>query len=151
MSNTFQNLINNLTPRKTFLIDGLGAVLSVFMLGFVLPRFQSTFGMPKQALYFLSLTASIFAIYSLACYLGNPKKPRNYLKAIAIANLLYCCVSIGFIIYFYSEITFLGLIYFLIEKIVVAFLAITELQITRQNRNVLNQNTNFYCFREVIN
>ena len=40
----------NLTPKKLFLIDGIGAVLSAFLLGVVLVKLQSLIGMPTNHL-----------------------------------------------------------------------------------------------------
>ena len=35
----------SIKPKKVFLIDGLGALLSIFLLGFVLPRLDKFIGM----------------------------------------------------------------------------------------------------------
>lgn len=52
-------------PKKLFLIDGLGAILSVFLLGFVLVKLERVVGIPSKTLYFLATMPVFFAIYDL--------------------------------------------------------------------------------------
>lgn len=59
-----------LNTKTLFAIDGLGALLSVFLLGVVLVQFESLFGMPKETLYFLAFLPCLFAVYDLVCYLN---------------------------------------------------------------------------------
>ena len=117
-----------LEPRKLFLIDSLGALLSAFLLGVVLVNFESTFGMPQKVLYFLSINACLLAIYSFMCYLLIKKNWKLYLKIIAFTNLLYCFLTIGLMLYWYKELTNYDLIYFLSEVIVIITLASIELK-----------------------
>lgn len=118
-----------LKHKKLFLIDSLGALLSAFLLGVVLVSFESTFGMPRKVLYFLSITACTFAIYSYMSYLLIKENWKPYLKIIAFANLLYCCLTIGLIFYLNQKLTTFGLIFFLSEVIVIITLVIIELKI----------------------
>ena len=117
-----------LQPKKLFLIDSTGAFLSAFLLGVVLVSLERTFGMPRNVLYFLSVSACIFGIYSLMCYVLLKEHWKPYLQMIAFANLLYCCLTIGLVIYWSKELTNLGLLYFLSEIGVVITLAIVELK-----------------------
>jgi hypothetical protein len=122
----------SLNPRKLFLIDGLGALLSVFLLGFILVKFEHIFGMPQKELYFLAAIPFIFAIYDFICYWKIKDNWQPFLKTIAIANLIYCCVSIGVIFYSHERLTNLGFIYFLLEFIIVIILVGVELKIIYQ-------------------
>ena len=117
-----------LNQKKLFLIDSLGALLSAFLLGVVLVRFESSFGMPRNVLYFLSITACTMSIYSFMNYLLIKKNRKYYLKIIAYINLLYCCLTLGLALYFNKELTTLGLIYFLSELTVIITLVIVELK-----------------------
>ncbi|MCF6348539.1 MAG: hypothetical protein L3J20_09610 [Flavobacteriaceae bacterium] len=80
-------------PKKLFLIDSLGAFITAFLLGVVLTRFEVVFGMPKTVLYYLSLIALIFSIYSICCHFLLEKNWKPYLKGIIIANLTYCLIT----------------------------------------------------------
>jgi hypothetical protein len=115
-------------PQNLFFIDSLGAALSATLYILVLARFENIFGMPQNTLYFLSLLATIYAAYSCLCYLINLENWKSYLKIIALANLVHCCLIIGLLFYFYQQLTFLGLLYFIGEIIIVSSLAIIELK-----------------------
>lgn len=122
-----------LNPRKLFLIDCLGALLSAVLYGAVLAQFEDTFGMPPKVLYTLSILAGVYAIFSGSCYLANLKKWEPFLRIIALANLLHCCLTIGLVVAYYQEITSLGLLYFAGELVIVTSLAIVELKTASSN------------------
>lgn len=121
-------LTATLTPRKLLLIDGLGALLSAFLLGVVLVRWEHIFGMPSKVLYPLAAIAGVFAVYSLSCHWFLTQNHRPFLKGIAIANLLYCCLTLGLVVYCYPQLMALGVAYFLVEIMIVCSLAIVELK-----------------------
>jgi hypothetical protein len=127
----FQNIINTFkkNPRKLFLIDGFGAVLSAFLLGVILIHFESYFGMSVDKLYFLTAIACVFAIYSLSCYFRFPTNWRPFLKLIAILNLTYSCLTLGLVVYLYQDLTALGLLYFLLEIVILIILGRIELRV----------------------
>ncbi len=116
----------NLAPRQLFLIDGVGALVTAGMLGMVLTRFESYFGIPSTILYPLSAVALIFCIYSLINYFMIGTNWRVFLKLIAIANSIYCLVTLSVIFSIYDSLTWLGLAYFLGEIIIVMTLVSIE-------------------------
>ncbi len=126
----FQQILKKiaLNPRRIFLIDNLGALLSAILYSAVLARLESTFGMPQNVLYGLSFLACAYAIYSCTYYFANSKKWRPYLKIIAIANLLHCCLTVGLVFSYYQKLTILGMCYFAGELIIVMGLAVVELK-----------------------
>jgi hypothetical protein len=115
-----------------FLVDGLGASISTLFL-FVLASFESVFGMPKDILFQLIPVTGLFAVYSFSCYILKPQQWRRFLKGIAVANLLYCCVSLGLIYFFFDKLTWLGVLYFLSEKMVLLALSWFELRLSNVN------------------
>jgi len=125
--------MKNRSLKKFFLLDGFGAILSAVLLGIVLVKLESYFGIPKSALYILAILPCLFAIYDFYCYFRVTKNLGKFLKGIAIVNLLYCCLSIGFAYYHYNEITQLGWIYITIEIIIVVAIAIVELKAVKRN------------------
>lgn len=124
----------NSNPKLIFLFDGCGAILSAFLLGAVLVKYQNLIGMPRQILFILSSIASLFAIYSLSYALRINDHWRTFLKVIAIANLSYCALTLGLLFYHQSTITNLGIAYFLLEKAVVIPLALFELKIANEKQ-----------------
>ena len=121
-------MLNKLTsnPKRLFLIDGLGALITGFLLGVILTRFEEAFGMPRKVLIPLSILACVYVIYSVSCYFFVSKDWRPFLRVIAIANLIYCCITIVFVILFYQVLTILGLLYFFSEIIIIAGLVCIE-------------------------
>ena len=129
----FEDLITKaeLNPKKLFLIDGFGAILSAFLLGVVLVKFEEIFGIPTSVLYFLATIPIFFVIYDVFCYQKH-LKIGLLLKGIAVLNILYCCVSIGLISYHFSSITILGWTYIIVEIILVSFLAMIEFRVGKR-------------------
>ena len=139
MATKFESILNKIAsnPKRLFLMDGLGAFLSAFFLGVVLANFEFLFGMPLRVLYFLSIIACFYALFSAYCYCFVVKNERLYLTIIASANLIYCCLTVGLILYFHSTMTILGLVYFILELILICCLVLLEL--TAISKNQLRQ------------
>ena len=119
-------------PKKLFLIDGLGAILSAFLLGFVLVKLERVFGIPATSLYFLATIPIFFVIYDLYCSRKNNDDLGQLLRGIAIINLIYCCTSIGFFFYHFETITIFGWSYILIEILIIVTLAIVEYKVAKR-------------------
>ncbi|GAB2624550.1 hypothetical protein GCM10027035_20170 [Emticicia sediminis] len=122
-----------LNPKKLFLIDGLGALLTAFLVGIVLRMFEDAFGIPQKHLCVLSILACIFAVYSMSCYFFVGKNWRIYLKIIAVANLMYCLLTAVFVMLLYQQITILGIIYFIGEILIILGLVYVELSVFSKN------------------
>lgn len=113
----------SLNPKRLFLIDGFGAILSAFLLGVVLVRFESVFGIPAPTLYFLALLPTAFALFDFYCLIRVKENIDLFLKGIACINLAYCCISLGLAFYHYEKITYLGWSYILLEICILIALA----------------------------
>ena len=118
-------------PRQLFLIDGLGAIVTAFLTGIVLVYFESFFGMPKSILIPLALVACGFSVYSLTCYFTNIRNWQFLLRIIAVANLLYCGVTMGFVVYYFELLTSFGLLYFLSELLIIVVLVMIEWKVAK--------------------
>lgn len=127
---TLQKAIEKISknPKKLFLIDGFGALLSAFLLGVVLVEFEDLFGIPRLTLYVLASFPCFFAAYDFYCYLKIKDKIGRYLKGIATANLLYCVLSIGLAFYHLELLSSFAWIYIVLEIIIVIALALFELK-----------------------
>jgi len=119
----------SIKPKKVFLIDGLGALLSIFLLGFVLPRLEELIGMPEQTLYLLAGLPCLFVIYNLYSFFSKESSTSILIKVIAIANMSYCTISLVAVSYHFQKLTYLGVTYFAMEIILILLLAIIELKI----------------------
>lgn len=135
-----QLIINKLIldPKRLFLFDSFGAFLTSCILVAILLAFNGYIGMPSRILVFLSIIALLYAVYSICCFYFIYTNWRPFLKAICIANLVYCCLTIGLIIIFYERLTILGATYFLLEVLLILSLVIIEkraLTISSQKSN----------------
>jgi hypothetical protein len=117
-----------LSPKRLFLIDGFGALLTGFILFAILRTFNKYFGMPLHALNFLSIIAFIYSAYSFCCFFLFRNNWQPFLRAIIIANLLYCILTLGLVIYNFRQLTILAVIYFLLEIVVICILVFFEIK-----------------------
>ena len=124
---TLQRTIAN--PQRLFVLDGFGALLSAILLGVVLVRLESVFGIPRQTLYLLAALPCIFAVYDFYCFYKINKNTGAFLKGIAIANLLYCLLSLGLVAAHRAVVTTWGWVYIITEIIIVCGLAWLELKV----------------------
>lgn len=118
----------NSNPKQLFLMDALGACLTVLFLTGILIPFQHLFGMPLLVLEILALVGILLAFFSFSCFFFAKKNRAIFLKVIATSNILYCCLTTFFIVYYFEKLTVLGLVYFLAEKIIILALAYLEMR-----------------------
>lgn len=110
------------------LLDSGGALLSAFLLGVILVSLQEYFGMPAPVLGRLSLVACAFAAYSLISFFLK-KSWATSLRVIAVANLLYCGLTISLMLIYREDLSAWGWAYFVAEVAVIAALAGMEWQV----------------------
>jgi hypothetical protein len=119
-------------PKRLFAIDGAGALLSAFLLGVVLVRFQSVFGIPRSTLVLLAALPCLFALVDLWVVVGVRRGFDRWLRRIAVANLGYCGLSLGLAFAHREVITLWGWAYIVGEVGIVAALAVVELGVARR-------------------
>ena len=115
-----------ISPNLLFLIDGIGALISAFMLGGVLVYFQSFIGMPTKILHILAILPIFYSIFSFWNFRRKPKKWKLFLKGIAVANIFYCCLTSAILVVCAQKITALGCIYFITEILIILLLVTLE-------------------------
>lgn len=119
--------------RSIFLLDGVGAVVSVLLLGVVLPALQPWIGMPLRVLHLLALVPIFYGVYSLCCFwLVDHRSPR-WLLAIMVANALYCVLTAVLVMVHVGEMTRLGVVYFVADALVIAGVVAFEGVILRRH------------------
>lgn len=123
-----------LSPKKIFLIDAIGALLSSSIIIFSLFCFKNFFKMPSKILTLLAIIPLFFAAYSFICFIkiDEIKKVRNKLIIIAFANLCYCLLTLILCFYYFLELSYLELSYFLIEIIIIVTLVFVELKVANK-------------------
>ena len=117
-------LISN--PKKNFLIDALGALLSTLLLFGILAQLEEYFGMPKEIIYLLSGIAFCLFMYSINCYRFIKSNWKPFLRILIICNILYLLISLAIVITYSEKLTELGWLYFKLELIVILIIVIIE-------------------------
>ncbi|CAL2095948.1 conserved membrane protein of unknown function [Tenacibaculum sp. 190524A02b] len=124
-----------LSAKNIFLVDAVGALLSAFLLGVLLPKYQYLFGIPINTLYILACIPLLFIVYDIACYFLINKNPTIFIKVIALFNILYSIVSLTFAFIHYHQITVLGWIYMITEIVIILTLVTIEIRLA--NRSII--------------
>jgi hypothetical protein len=114
--------------QKILLIDGAGALFSAVLL-LLLPCFEQFFGISKNVAYALLPIPLVYSVYSMLAYRLSNKKWKRFLKIIAVANLLYCGLTLLAVMQNFKTLTKLGVLYFAAEILLITALAIVELNI----------------------
>ncbi|CAD0005299.1 hypothetical protein [Flavobacterium salmonis] len=115
-------------PQNIFLLDGFGALLTTLLFFFVLRTFNDFFGLSKKTLEYLASLSLVFSIYSISCYFLVSDNLKSFLKIICTANILYCVLTFGTIIFNYQNISIFGMIYFLGEIIAIGGIVYLEIK-----------------------
>ncbi len=127
------HMLGKLNVRKLFFLDGTGALITAGMLGLVLPQLEEYVGMPTKVLTPLAIIVVFYALYSFTCCTMIKKGGYGFLKAIAIANSLYCVVTLVLVIQLWNTLTTLGIFYFLGEIAIIVVLVKQEWKMTQSN------------------
>lgn len=117
------------TPRRLFLVDGLGAIVSSFMLAVVLVKFQRFFGIPVPILYFLAIIPCILALYDSLCFFFAKVKVALYLRILAMMNITYCMLSMLLAFRHQASLSGLGWTYLIVETALVLGVAWLEWEV----------------------
>jgi hypothetical protein len=127
-------------PKKLFLVDAIGAMLTTILLVVILIYFNHYFGISKTAFSYLSLFAGFLTIYSTTCFFFLKDNWVIYIKIISSANLLYCLFTLALMIFNHAELTIIGLIYFLVEIAIISGLVYIELCVVNEIKEKKNDN-----------
>lgn len=115
--------------RKLLIVDSVGAALTSFIIGMVMPALPRVFMVPTSICYSLAGVAILFAIYSFTCAALLRSSFRQYLLAIAVANLMYCIATACVVCMYFHQFTLHSIIYFLLEICLIISLVIIELKV----------------------
>lgn len=117
-------------PKIIFLFDSIGAFISAICL-LIISRFYSNYiGINPSTLQLLTILPIIFCIYSACCYLLIKRSYKPFILIIAIANFLYCLITLVLMFTLYSELTILGLSYFVLELMIIALIISIEFKVS---------------------
>jgi hypothetical protein len=128
---TLTTLITSLRadPRRVFVLDGVGALVSAVILGLVLPPFDEALGTTRSALHALAALPVAFALYDLVCWAARVRWWRAAVRGIATANLLYPVFSAVTLWNDQVPLTGLGIAYFTAESATLWAIAALEYRV----------------------
>jgi hypothetical protein len=133
----------SLDPQKLFLIDSIGAFTTAFLLFVVSRNFNEYFGISERILTYLSVLAVCFCIYSTTCYFVIKANWTPFIKGISMANLLYCILTTSLVIFYFPQLTTIGIAYFLGEIAIICGLVYIEMNVaTEIKKSRMDNNRN---------
>lgn len=113
-------------PKKLFLADAAGALLTALVLMMVLRNWNSAIGLSKSILTWLAMIALALSIYSTSCFLFLRHNWKPFIRVICYGNLLYCVFTAAALLYNSHTVTVLGVLYFSLEIAVIGTLIYVE-------------------------
>ncbi len=113
-------------PKKLFLLDSFGALATILFLSGILIPLESWFGMPAHILFYLSILAVVYGMYSISCAYLIKQSWVPFIRVIITGNILYCLLTTALVFHFYPQLTILGIFYFVLEIAVIISLVIIE-------------------------
>lgn len=122
-----KSLLTN--PKKIFLLDGIGALVTSFILMVIIRQNTVLFGVLPSACVKLSAIAFVFCLYSFTCYFLAKENRKSLLKVIALANIAYCMVTVLLLSQFYERLTPVAYTYFTCELGIITGLSIAEFRL----------------------
>jgi O-antigen/teichoic acid export membrane protein len=133
MRNTVSHLAR--MPKKLFLIDGFGALLTTFLLFIVWRNFNEHIGIPKTTLTYLAAIAACICLYAIVCFLCLKQNWEPFIRLMSWVNIFYCLLTLVILIIYCSQITLLGIAYFFFEIVIIIGLVYIELSVANEIKN----------------
>lgn len=131
MAHTIERIIKYFAnePRKLFLFDSLGALLTAVLLYSLLRPNYDLFGLSSAIFTNLALGALAICLYSLGCFVLIRKGWAPFLRTIALLNGIYCLSTVILLARHSAHITPLCWVYFLGEVGIIASLIYIEYKV----------------------
>jgi hypothetical protein len=118
--------------NQVFLLDALGAFVSIFLLFFLIVPNENFFGLAFSTAINLSIPILGLLIFSTSCFFLKPKNWKLFMKLLVFGNVVYCLFTSVIIFLNFKELTFWGVSYFMIEILVILFIVSIEITTIRK-------------------
>ncbi len=118
-----------LNTQNIFLMDAVGALLSLTLTAGVLPFLSTWTGLQPNVLYFLATFPLIYCLFSFTCYKIAKRKPWMLLTII-LANTLYVLIS-GTVMLSLDGIKIWGCLFLTVEILVLIGVIFLEWSVYR--------------------
>lgn len=127
--------ISSLNVKQVFLLDGIGAFISTILLS-VIYYFDQIFGVPESMFKQLIVFPVVFAIFSFTCFSLSFSKWSIFLSIIAVCNVAYAVYSLLLVYQYRSTLTAPGVLYFIIETVIILLIVFLELRYVLKRKSV---------------
>jgi hypothetical protein len=117
---------------NVFLLDALGAFASLLLLFFLIVPNENFFGLSHSTAIYLSIPILGLLIFSTSCFFSKPQNWKLLMKFVVFGNLAYCLFTAIIILQNFKELTHLGVLYFLIEVMVIILIVRIEIATIRK-------------------
>lgn len=117
------------TPKRIFLIDSLGALLTTLFLLIIYALLLQNVVPFINYFYTLPLISFLLFIYSINCYFFIKQEWKKFLKVIIIGNTFYGLYSLGFLLVNLRKLDSLIITYFIVELVIIGLLVRFERKI----------------------
>ncbi len=115
-----------LNPRMLLLIDAGGAAVTSVATFYLLAGQRIETGLPAGLLYAMAFVAACFACFDITALVVRRIDPAIPLRIIACANFSYCILVFVSVCAHRTTVTYLGVVYFCTETLIVLSLAAWE-------------------------
>jgi hypothetical protein len=116
-------------PKRLFLLDGVGAALSLLTLLVLFFFFQEEVGFSTDVFVVLIVGAVSLFAFDAFCYFNVDPPFQRYILLMAVSNVAYSVfVAVG-LLYHSAEISLFTWIYFSLEIFILALLVRLELKV----------------------
>lgn len=116
--------------KKLLWVDCLAALSAGLFLLLFKSQLSPFFNLPESLLTNLMIVAFCFFCYSF--YLANQSSPpKILLKTLVLGNSVYASICLFLLVFFYKTATIFGVIYFIIDVLIVGLLAVLEWKKTK--------------------
>ena len=118
-------------PRRIFLFDGLGAVITILFLRIILVQLNDLVGIPISTLTILASLPMAFILIDVVGYVFFERIGPLVLKLIMTLNISYCFLSLYFGWLDFASITWLGWTYLMIEILIIVGVVLLESRVLK--------------------
>ncbi len=123
------NFINN--PKRLLLIDIGGAFITTLLLFLVVKNNNQVFGISSSKVDILAIIALFICCVGIVGCFMNKNNWKLLFITLASINLFYCLITVMVLISS-ENVTIYGMLYFLIEIVIILMLAFLEIKTALQ-------------------
>jgi hypothetical protein len=116
-------------PKYIFVLDGVGALLSLLGLLLLFLFFQKEVGFSTGVFGVLLVAAMLLAAFDFFCYFKIEPPYQRHMLMLAMGNIAYIIFTAVGLFYHAQQVSVFAWSYFLLELVILMALVVLELQV----------------------